>query len=342
MQIIDAKNIDYDKMHLIDVRTPGEFAEGSIPHSINLPIFTNEEHCEIGTLYKTHREESYGLAVKYASYKLPAIYERVKDLTKDKKQVVFYCAKGGLRSRFLTENMALVHLFVGRIDGGYKAYRKEVTTILETWFLNKKAITLQGYTGAGKTFILNELQRRGLPVLDLEGLASHRGSVFGSMGLAEQPTQKNFEGSLYLRCKELQESPYFIVEAESPKIGRLFVPKECINALRKGDKIFIDTDILLRVNNIYNEYLGTIETADQVSILKKLNHIKGNLKKEVYDDMVQALHKDDYKTLIELLLIHYYDGLYDYSIKKHEYKEVVPFTNLKTTTNHIENSIKEW
>ena len=196
------ETVRYEKIKgeyiLIDVRTPGEYRESTIPGAINIALFTDEEREEIGRVYKTESiEKAKKIGIYAGSKNLPKIYEEIIKLNKEHKDLIFFCAKGGFRSTVLVSLLAPLGFHVKKLDGGYKEYRKYIIADLDRLIENIEAVVLYGNTGTGKTKILKDLKEMGMDVLDLEGYANHRGSILGSVGLGEQYSQKKFESLLY-------------------------------------------------------------------------------------------------------------------------------------------------
>lgn len=176
------------KMVLIDVRSPSEYKNFSMPGSINIPFFDDAERAEIGTLYK---QESVGAAkergLEIISAKLPEFVKQFKQLEGNK---TVFCWRGGMRSRTTATLLSLMDVHVSRLEGGIREYRRWVINQLEQPEAPFKAYVLNGLTGTGKTRILKALEKQGYPVIDLEGLANHKGSIFGHIGV-EPNNQKN-------------------------------------------------------------------------------------------------------------------------------------------------------
>jgi len=219
------------KACFIDVRSEGEFAEGAIPGAINIPLFNDEERARIGTTYKqVGTEEAKMLGLEIAGPKLPALFEQIKNISKD-KEVILYCWRGGMRSKYTASILNTLGLDVKRIQGGYKAYRRYVYNYLDREIIPHKCIILHGLTGVGKTFVLQKLLTMGYPVLDLEHLARHRGSTYGKIGLPPSPSQKDFEAQIVKSLVEAEDKGIIIAECESRRVGNLIVPPAVINQM---------------------------------------------------------------------------------------------------------------
>lgn len=211
----------------VDVRSPIEYEESHIPGAVNIPLFTNEERIEIGTLYKQKGNmAARWRAMEIVAPKIPAILEAIKDVQESVGRTIIYCARGGMRSGAVAVFLELAGLEAIRLAGGYKAYRQFILERLPSLIPNQ-AIVLHGMTGTGKTELLQKLKKKGYPVLDLEEMAGHRGSLFGEMGIEKEGNnQKTFDSLLYEGLKEIKGSAFFIIEAESQRIGKARQPEK--------------------------------------------------------------------------------------------------------------------
>jgi tRNA 2-selenouridine synthase len=323
----------------VDVRSPGEFEEACIPGAVNIPIFTNEERKEIGTLYKQKGpEDAKWRAMEVVSPKLPFILGSIKKIKKENKQPVLYCWRGGMRSGSIAAFLEFSGIEAIRLSGGYRVYRQYILEQIPTIIPNQ-AIVLHGMTGTGKTEILMELKKKGYPILDLEGIAAHRGSLFGSIGFAaDGHNQKVFDSLLFESLAALKESPYFIVEAESRRIGKVGQPDELYERKLEGINIYIQASIGTRVERIYKEYVepNFHESWFQEAILEKVTMLKKRLKNdEVHRMLVKNTIHKQYQEVIRLLLDYYYDPRYSY--KLNEYKN--DFTTINA--DQLELAVKE-
>ncbi|MDP4171532.1 MAG: tRNA 2-selenouridine(34) synthase MnmH, partial [Bacillota bacterium] len=177
---------------IIDVRAPIEYKDGSIPGSINIPLFTDEERHIIGIIYKNEGQASAKWrAMELVSPKLPGLLKEIKELSEGKIPVI-HCWRGGMRSQAVMTFLEFSGIRAKRLAGGYKAYRQYILQQIPS-MLPEKAVVIHGMTGVGKTEILKILNNQGYPVLDLEGMAGHRGSIFGSIGIGEGNNQKTFD-----------------------------------------------------------------------------------------------------------------------------------------------------
>lgn len=294
-----------DSYCTVDMRTPGEFQQFHIPHALSYPILTDEEHKEVGTLYVAGQHQEAKLTA--LSYALPKVSRYTKDmmaLKKEYEHVVLYCSRGGMRSRVFYAMLRAMGLSVQRLAGGYKEYRQFVRQRLTEFTQEKEFIVLHGKTGVGKTEILKSLKKEGASILDLEGLARHRGSSFGGVGLGDQPSQKMFESLLYETL--LTSTNPIYTEGESNRIGQLFIPKELFLKINQGKRIVIEDEMIHRVERIKMDYLqGT-----QKEMLASLDRLQKYLSKDKYRRFYKKIEEKEYEEVIEALITDYYDSHY--------------------------------
>ncbi|GGH80966.1 tRNA 2-selenouridine synthase [Pullulanibacillus pueri] len=304
-----------DQTLLIDVRSPGEFAEFHIPGAINVPLFSNEERAEVGTLYKQKGpEQAKDRGVEIVSLKLASIYQKIKYYAKSYERTVIYCWRGGMRSKSVANFMTVMGVHCLQLKGGIRSFRKLVTDELEMFSKDKKPfVVIEGFTGSRKTDILHQLSEKGYPVIDLEGLAGHRGSIFGSVGLTPQ-SQKAFECELWLRLKALKGSAYYIIEGESKRIGRVVLPPFINEGKESGKRFFIDYPFEKRIEAIYEEYNPKKHSEE---LNDAYQHLKKYIKPPLSVALDELMEKQDYYQFIALLLEHYYDPRYNHQQKKY-------------------------
>ena len=294
----------------IDVRTPLEFTDGAIKDAINLPLFSNEERAKIGTTYKNvSRQLAKEMGLEIASGKLIEYYRQLKTYHEQGKKIVIYCARGGMRSGSLVTVMELMSLNVHQLVGGYKSYRRFLLDCFEDWRDNIPFLVLRGGTGSGKTELLKRLALEGLNVIDLEGLANHRGSSFGHIGLGAQTPQKAFENLLFHEIFMMPEGPVFI-EAESGKIGVRVVPAFAIEGIKKGTAIKVVCDLNRRAERLLEEYKDCEDSMFVEQMLTALQRIKAHVRKDIFSEIETCLRDRAYGRAAELLLIEYYDPQY--------------------------------
>ncbi len=304
------------KLPVIDVRAPVEFAQGHIPGACNLPLFLDQERAEVGTTYKNQgREPAILKGLEIVGPKMRTLVEKAKEIVQAKSdpipvrpQVLLHCWRGGMRSRSVAWLLEQADFDVQVLEGGYKSYRRTIHRIFETPF---KLVVLSGLTGAGKTQNLHALAIAGEQVVDLEGLANHRGSAFGGIGLPAQPTVEQFENLLGEQLRRLDLSRRIWVEDEGKKIGRCVVPTPFFEQLRAAPAVFLDVPREVRARlsaELYGELdKPEIETAI-TNIRKRLGGQNANL-------AIEQLRNNDMSACTDTLLA-YYDKTYSFSKEK--------------------------
>jgi tRNA 2-selenouridine synthase len=294
---------------LVDVRSPAEFAETSIPGAINVPLFNNDERAEIGILYKQQGKMiARRRGVVIAAPKIPDFLAQIDSArTLSTHPVLIFCWRGGMRSLAMTSFMNLAGIPARQLIGGHKAFRRMVCDYFDRhqW---PKIYVLRGLTGIGKTRILQQLEEQGQPVIDLEKIANHRGSAFGGLGLGNQPGQKLFEARLWARLDELRDSPYLITEGESRHIGRLAVPARFHQAMQQQTSLWLTTTMTLRTEVIIADYPDLAQL--HPAIARALNSLRERLGNSSVDRLQQLLISEDWNLLIAELMQSYYDPLY--------------------------------
>lgn len=310
-------NFNQQKYVWIDVRSPSEYKEATIPGSINIPLFNDEERDEIGTLYKkvsVQAAKERGLEI--ASHKLPAL---VKEFSSLERKIMLFCWRGGMRSKTVATVLDLMGIETIRLQGGLRAYREWVIDKLATINFEPKAFVINGYTGAGKTVILRRLAQEGYPVLDLEGMANHRGSIFGQIGL-EPNNQRMFESYLVGNVMALQHSPYVLIEAESKRIGKVILPTFLMEKKQQGIQIFVDMPVEERVRHILDDYRPW---EHQQNYMEAFHRIKSRIHTPVASEIEGCLEMGDFSSAVKLLLEYYYDPRYEYTAEQYSNSEQV-------------------
>lgn len=308
-QITIEKALKLDDIIIVDTRSPAEFETDHILNAINIPIFDNLERKEIGTLYKADQDEAFNLGMDYYSKKLPDLTKTVKKL--ERKTVVVYCWRGGTRSKAMTQLFDLLNFDVYQLEGGYKGYRNHVIDSLAK--TQTKFVVLWGNTGAAKTKLLEKISNK----IDLEGLAQHRGSLFGGVGLKRQ-SQKFFETLLFFELKQLPNTIF--VEGESRKIGNLEVPQQVYKQIQKGINVHIKCKLEARVNNIVIEYFQPQYLEEIKNIIP---HLKERMGKQAVEQMLKWMDEKNYSEITKMLLVDYYDPLYKHTLNEKNYTHTV-------------------
>ncbi|KPL58669.1 tRNA 2-selenouridine(34) synthase MnmH [Rossellomorea vietnamensis] len=295
---------DLEKYTFVDVRSPSEYREMTIPGSLNIPVFDDEERAEVGTLYKqVSKEVATDRGLEIFSGKLPRFINEFKKL---EGEIVVFCWRGGMRSKAAATFLDLMGIRTSRILGGVRAYRHWVLKGLENIDMKPASFVLNGGTGTGKTAILKKLQEEGYPVLDIEGLANHRGSIFGEIGLTAH-NQKTFDSLLLRELKKKQESPFLLFEAESKRIGKVLLPDFLIQKKEEAFHIFIEMPMKERVHHILEEYRLHEHHEEFV---KAFRTIKRRIHSPIANEIEGELQERNYERILELLIEYYYDPRY--------------------------------
>lgn len=293
----------------VDVRSPKEFAEDHIPGAINIPLFSNEERAIVGTLY-THvgKDVAIDKGLEIVGHKLPEMiknYQEFKD-----KHIIVYCWRGGMRSGSVVGLLQSLTFDVEQLEFGYKDYRRFVREELERITI-PPFVVLYALTGSGKTEMLQQLKNS----MDLEGLAQHRGSIFGDVGLKPR-TQKMFDSLLLQRLYELQKESFVFIEGESRKIGNTMIPLRIFILMQKGRKIKVLCPTEQRVERLYKEYCQSI---DIPLLVQKIRYIQQHLGKKKTEELIFLLEEGKVMEVIEVILLEYYDKLYKHTVDSKEY-----------------------
>lgn len=301
---------------ILDVRSPGEFAEDHIPGAENWPVLDDEERRIVGTLYKQDPLEARRLGATLVARNVARLLdERTGGRAKTWRPLV-YCWRGGQRSLSL-------HWFLGQIGfrsrqlvGGYKAYRAQVRDELQTLPAQFRYRVLCGLTGCGKTRLLQALAAEGAQVLDLEGLAAHRGSVLGGLPDQPQPTQKRFDSALWATLRQLDPARPVFVESESRKIGRVALPAQLLTALHsQGQPLWVDLPAAERVALLLQDYAHfAADPAGFCAMLDGLVELRGRARVAAWQAQARA---GDWAGVFEALMREHYDPGYASSLHRH-------------------------
>lgn len=300
----------YDE--IIDVRSPAEFAEDHIPGAINCPVLDDAQRAEVGTLYKQVSPfEAKKIGAALVSENIARhLKERFLDRPKGWKPLI-YCWRGGDRSGSMTTIFRAIGWQAGQLEGGYKAWRGHVISQLETLPGQFRFKVICGATGSAKTRILQAIGIQGEQILDLETLASHKGSVLGVLPGQPQPSQKAFETALLVALSGLDPSRPVFVEAESRKIGNLHVPEALIARIREGKCFTVEATTAARVAFLLEDYDYFLTLPDFV--ISRLDALRTLQSRETLNRWQQLVHANDWPTLVRELLEQHYDPLYQRS-----------------------------
>jgi tRNA 2-selenouridine synthase len=303
---------------LIDVRSPGEFVQGHIPGALSIPLFSDEERAIVGTLYKQQgRDEAVLKGLDIVGPKMSSFVLEARKIAPDRKLRV-HCWRGGMRSESMAWLWSMNGFEVSVLTGGYKAYRQQVHS---DFAAPLKLKIVGGKTGSGKTEVIRILAEKGEQVLDLEGIAHHKGSAFGALGQAPQPTVEQFENDLHLALSQLDRSKTIWVEDESVSIGRVFIPQPFWEQMMVAPVYVAEVPFELRVERLVAEYGCFSPEELENSLLKIEKRLGGNNLKPA----LAALHSGDYAEVARISL-RYYDKAYALSFarKAQEHVHLLP------------------
>lgn len=296
-----------DSHCVIDVRTPLEFAEDHLPGACNVPILSNEERVEIGTIYKrqgSRQARIRGLELTCSRF---AAMTRAAIAHADGRPILVYCWRGGLRSLSMAILIESCGYPVVQLQGGYKAFRNQVTSYFENFTPPAPLIVIHGMTGNGKTTFINGLDRRYWTVIDLEGLARHRGSAFGSLGLGDQPTQKCFDTLLWDALRHAPPGKPIVLEGESQRIGRITLPGCVYNVMAASCKVWCKVSVDTRVERLTKEYARQEYREEMAAALERIRKKLGGTH---YAELKDMLDRWDIPGVARGLIEQYYDKLY--------------------------------
>ncbi|BBP42544.1 tRNA 2-selenouridine(34) synthase MnmH [Thiosulfativibrio zosterae] len=341
-QTDDFRRIVFEQTPLIDVRAPIEFKQGAFPSAINLPLMTDDERQKIGLCYK---QQGNAAAVKLGhqlvneATRAPRVQSWL-DFKQHHPDALLYCFRGGMRSKISQQWMADAGQDIIRLKGGYKAFRRFLIDFLDQApeLLSQQNIqpwVLAGRTGSGKTLVIQKLHN----ALDLEGLANHRGSAFGRHA-SPQPTQINFENQLSMALMRLIDNPEkpiqnIVVEDEGRNIGSVDIPKPLFEKLKSHARVILDTPLSERLAITFDEYV--IQAQQEYPTLTRwenfmrdaLLRIQKRLGGERYHRVLHQFNEAQYlqhqtgniefhQKWIKILLVEYYDPMYDYQLQKNQ------------------------
>lgn len=318
----------------VDLRSEAEYHKGTITGAENLPVFNSEERKQVGILYdQGYVQDAKFLGVDIMARKLPAYYRQIITWTKEYDHVILFCSRGGYRSEALFQLLVSLKCPVERIEGGYKAYRHYVIAYLNRVLSEREVYVLDGYTGCGKTEILQELQRLGHAVITLETLANHRGSLLGHIGLGPQPTQKQFESDLFHQCLHLPAGPVFI-EGESAKIGQLYIPRGLDQDMRQGHYIEVTSTMEARIKRIKEEY---VSRGNEDELIDAVMSMKRYLTKKKLNHYIDEIKRHEFDEVIGELMAEYYDK--KYKVRRSEIFMEIENKNSRKTAEVISDRV---
>ena len=296
----------------VDVRTPSEYEEATIPGAFNIPLFSNEERARVGIVYKkSGAVPARLLGMQIVSPRVPEMVDQVLSLPRNEElPVVVFCWRGGMRSQAVAVFLNFAGLSACQLVGGHKGFRHHVMEFLASGAWGRLFV-LRGFTGVGKTRLLRCLDGAGYPSIDLEELAGHRGSAFGGLGKGRQPSQKAFETGLWDCLRKIPPGTWALAEGESRNIGKLALPQRFFSSLQSGPTLWVNASLDYRIKTILEEYpaIGDMKA----SFVAPIQALKRRLGKKVVDELLNLLEAEEWQKLVRELMVGYYDPLYSHT-----------------------------
>lgn len=301
---------------LIDARSPAEYAEDHLPGAINLPSLSDAERARVGTIYvQEDRFKARRIGAALVARNVAAHLEGPLSDKDGSWRPLVYCWRGGQRSGSFASILDQIGWRVSLLDGGYRAYRHLVVSMLYEAPLTLTPVLLDGNTGTAKTRLLELLKGAGVQIIDLEGLANHRGSALGARA-GGQPPQKLFEGRLAQRIAALDPARPVVIEAESHKVGARILPPSLWDAMKSASVVRVTAPLAARASYLAEAY-G--DMTDQPDLLKGsldlLRHLRGH---ETVDHWQQMVDARDFNALAGELIVHHYDPGYERARVRHD------------------------
>lgn len=337
--IDDFRSIVTQARPLIDLRAPVEFARGSFPNAVNLPLLTDQEREAVGTTYKREGNEAavaLGHRLVHGTVKEERIAAWI-DFVQTHPDAYLFCWRGGQRSQIVQEWLAEQGVIIPRLKGGYKAFRRHLSEESLRLAQAKEILIIGGRTGSGKTLLLKKIPE----AIDLEGLARHRGSAFGRYA-TPQPPQITFENALAYAQIRHDAAGYrrLVIEDESRNIGQRYIPPEIFDAFQKGRVILLERPLKERIEITYDDYILYAQREYDEAYARgetpydwfeTMQHNFRRIRKRLGDERYRRFSRmlasaweeqqrtgnpEEHKTWIKALLEEYYDPMYDYQISR--------------------------
>lgn len=306
-----------ESIPVVDVRSPSEFSKARIPGAYNIPLFSDEERAEVGTTYKQKgRKAAVKLGLSIAGPKMLEKAEAAEQIAGPGKQLILHCWRGGMRSENMAWLFSRLDIDCYVLKGGYKTYRRFAKNYMKK---PGDVKVLGGLTGSGKTDLLHVLSREGEQVIDLEDLANHKGSAFGTIGENPQPSTEQFENLLFEALFELELDKPIWVEDESQMIGKIHIPEEFYKIMRNSPVFNIELDKKYRIQRLVDQYVQT----DPEKLKDAVRKISKRLGGEKTQKALEAIDRSDYHAAADIVLT-YYDKTYLYGLGKRNQAHIFP------------------
>ena len=295
---------------VVDVRSENEFAQGHVRGALNIPILNNHEREAVGTDYKKKGQaEAIKTGFRLVGPRFLEIINHAERIAAGRELLV-HCWRGGMRSSNFCQIIGMAKLKSFQLEGGYKRYREKA---LDSYKSPLQLLIIAGHTGSGKSAILRALHERGEQVIDLETLASHKGSVFGGLMMPPQPTTEQFQNELFEELISLDPSRRIWVEDESIAVGKIFLPTDFYHRMTKAPVFQMNVDKSVRIARLVDEY----GSADKDAFLHAMEGITKKLGGQHFKAAKEKLFEGDMAATIDILL-NYYDKAYGTGLKNKE------------------------
>ena len=325
---------------IIDVRSPLEFAEDHIVGAINCPVLSDLERQKVGTIYK--KESSFKAKIIGSSLTAKNIAFHIENNFMEKKgswQPLIYCWRGGQRSKAFSIVLSEVGWRTNQLKGGYKEYRNQVINFLDNIGPKLKITLISGKTGSAKTKILKSIENEGGQILDLEGLANHKGSLLGKIPDLIQPSQKFFESLIFNKIQKLNLKDKIYIEAESSKIGNIHIPKSIWKKMINSPRIDISANVELRAKFLVSDY--DYMCNDPTLINPIIKGLKNRLSKKLFDEWTNLIDRKKWFDLTKSFLENHYDPSYSSNTIKNDRKVIKKITATSLNNSDIEDIAKK-
>jgi len=300
---------------VVDVRSPGEFEQGHIPGTINIPLFTNDQRAEVGTLFKQKGQKEAVLAgLEIAGRKMRTLAESGIKCAKD-NQLLVHCWRGGMRSASMAWLFESCGIHCRVLKGGYKSYRGYIRDFFSIPF---NFIVLGGMTGSGKTAILDEFENRSYQVLKLEKIANHKGSAFGNLGEQTQKTNEQFENDVFSALALFDVTKIIFVEDESRGIGRNIIPPELFESMSLSRLVFVEMDKKIRISRLVEDY-GKFSNEELNECILKISRKLGGQRAQAAIDFLEKGHTEAAADIS----LEYYDKTYNFGLSRKKNSEII-------------------
>ena len=325
---------------IIDVRSPLEFAEDHIVGAINCPVLSDLERQKVGTIYK--KESSFKAKIIGSSLTAKNIAFHIENNFMEKKgswQPLIYCWRGGQRSKAFSIVLSEVGWRTNQLKGGYKEYRNQVINFLDNIGPKLKITLISGKTGSAKTKILKSIENEGGQILDLEGLANHKGSLLGKIPDLIQPSQKFFESLIFNKIQKLNLKDKIYIEAESSKIGNIHIPKSIWKKMIKSPRIEISANVELRAKFLVSDYDYMCNNPTLINPIIK--GLKNRLSKELFDEWTNLIDRKKWFDLTKSFLENHYDPSYSSNTIKNDRKVIKKITVTSLNNSDIKDIAKK-